>query len=801
VHDLRHRSFSSFAAAVLGLAVLSVGADAAPVGSRSDRAERLERFSARLGLERERLHIPGLSVAVVMDGEVVLARGFGVCDIEAGRPASEGTIYAVGSTTKAFTSTLIAMLVDDGKMGWDDAVRRHLPLFRLKDADADAHVTIRDLLCHRTGLPSMDMLWYAGESTWPDMRVCIARAEPIGPFRASFNYNNPMYMAAGTAAGLAVGSDWSTLLAQRILKPLGMSDTTTSVAAAQADVRLALGYRWDEAESTWVHQPMRTLDNIAPAGAINSNVTDMAKWIRFLLARGEVDGRRLVSREQLMETWRSQIEMQPTIGYGLGWAVRGVAGHRVLEHSGGIDGFTAHVTLLPDAGTEGVGCVLLSNLGNSPLPVVATSLVIEFLLEDARKGPALDPAEMLRYVGAYRFDAMNADLTVLEREDGLAVDVPGQTVFGLEPPDADGHWSFRGFDDIAVSFAVNEDGDGGGVSMTLYQAGMTFVLPRVEIPGAESAGIDEATAAPYFGDYRLEGADRDVEVFVQSGRLAINMAGREVFELDPPKEGDRWRFHETPEVTAHFARNANGDVVSLTVSQRCVETRMPRIDPYSDDPGAELPLIQDVMRIVREKRGTTAYASLFNLTMTGTVEWVNLGMTGTVKVLASGYDRYWVRRDFPPFGWVQASCVGRFGYYDSAFEPFTSLEDEMQAQMRLQHPAVLLDYWATHFEEGRVLRVEKQDDHEVIVVRLDPPDLEPMTIHVRSDNGWVIRSEGVFKLVSGVTLPTVTVYEDYRDVAGVMLPFRTIEQIDEALVNQVFPDEPWYMTPPNEKGQ
>ncbi|HWB19879.1 MAG TPA: serine hydrolase domain-containing protein, partial [Phycisphaerales bacterium] len=178
-----------------------------PDNPRVDLQTRLSRIAQLIEQQRQDLHIPGLALAIVQDDKVVFAKGFGVRDVENKLPADENTLFAVGSTTKAFTAMLIAMLVDEGKMSWDDPVRKFLPDFHLKDPDADANVTIRDLLCHRTGLAGADLLWIGGKTTRDEVISGLERAEPTAKFREACQYNNIGILIAGECAARAAGTD------------------------------------------------------------------------------------------------------------------------------------------------------------------------------------------------------------------------------------------------------------------------------------------------------------------------------------------------------------------------------------------------------------------------------------------------------------------------------------------------------------------------------------------------------------------------------------------------------------------
>jgi CubicO group peptidase (beta-lactamase class C family) len=334
-------------------------------------------------LEQARIegHVPGMAIAVVDDGELLWAHGFGVSNLDANTPVTPETTFAIGSTTKAFSSTLAAMLVDEGKLAWDDPVTNYLPEFTLAiDGKQGEAVTIRDLLAHRCGFARMDLLWAGNTISRDEVLRFAAKAKPVARFRSEFHYNNVTYMAGALAAAQASGSSWEDLIRTRLLEPLGMQHTSIDYASASADSARSHGYTWREDLALFEPASLRNTDAIAPAGSIYSSVLDMSQWLRFQLGEGELAGQRLVSAAALAETHTQQIEMAPGRGYGLGWSLSDWNDKRVIEHSGAIDGFAATVALLPE---EELGLVLLTNVGTTPLQGTAKTLVFEALLTDA----------------------------------------------------------------------------------------------------------------------------------------------------------------------------------------------------------------------------------------------------------------------------------------------------------------------------------------------------------------------------------------------------------------------------------
>lgn len=338
---------------------------------------RLKDLDYRLQQARKQFHIPGLAIAVVKKDELIFAQGYGFRDLDERLPVETDTLFAIGSVTKAFTATVIGQLVSQGKMDWDDPVKNYLPYFKLHPDAADTQVTIRDLLCHRTGYSRMGMLWAGGKTTQEEILKAAIKAKPLAPHRETFLYNNVMYLAAGACSEVAAGTDWHNLVQNSLLQQLGMHDTTTRYADVQADTRLAKGYVWDKDVQNQRQLPMRNIDNVSPAGSINSHVLDMAEWIKFQLSRDDYKIGRLLDPDQRAETRKPHISMHDNGSYGLGWMLRRWRGNRMVEHGGNIDGFTAQVAFLP---SEEIGFVLLSNADASPLQGASADIVFGTLL-------------------------------------------------------------------------------------------------------------------------------------------------------------------------------------------------------------------------------------------------------------------------------------------------------------------------------------------------------------------------------------------------------------------------------------
>ena len=233
-------------------------------------------------------------------------RGLGVRDFEKQLPVTPDTLFAIGSSSKAFTSMLVAMAADSGKLSFDDPPRKFLPYFKLRDPEADARITVRDLLSHSSGLNRTDIAWLTGALSREEVIRVAAQAKPSAKLRERFLYQNVMYSAAGEVAARALGSTWEGLVEERIFRPLGMKSSVTNVPAMRRARDYSFGYFYDEDTKETRRLPTRDFPAVAAAGAINSNARDMAQWLRLMLGGGAFGGRRLVSEQGFADRWKGE---------------------------------------------------------------------------------------------------------------------------------------------------------------------------------------------------------------------------------------------------------------------------------------------------------------------------------------------------------------------------------------------------------------------------------------------------------------------------------------------------------------
>ena len=365
------RRYYSF---LLALLVLLSTAAVSPGQDPNSPPTDLDTYVARTLKEFE---VPGVAVAIVKDGKVVLSKGYGVRRIGEQTPVDDHTLFGIASNTKAFTAAALAILVDEGKLSWDDPVTKHLPNFQMYDPYVTREMTIRDLLTHRSGLGlgSGDLMFWPGTTFTRDEIVQRVRfLKPASSFRSRYAYDNVLYLVAGQIIPAVTGESWDDFVAKRVFGKLGMSESNLSAKAIKPGMNVVSPHTKIDGKLTAI--PFVDLDNTAPAGAINSNVSDMSKWILVQLDRGLVrtssDGKqRLFSEGQSRMMWSVQTPQNPSepptelsalranfAGYGLGWGLNDYRGRKVVSHTGGLAGMVSRVTLLPELN---LGVVVLTN--------------------------------------------------------------------------------------------------------------------------------------------------------------------------------------------------------------------------------------------------------------------------------------------------------------------------------------------------------------------------------------------------------------------------------------------------------
>jgi CubicO group peptidase (beta-lactamase class C family) len=382
-------------------------------------ADALKGFDAWAQAEIDGWQVPGMAVAVLVNGEIVHLAGYGWRDVDKKLPVTPDTLFAIGSCSKAFTTFTMGLLVDEGKLSWDKPVRHYLPAFKLYDPVASELATPRDLACHRTGLPRHDFMWYGSPFSRQELFERLPFIQPSHTFRNIYQYSNLMFMTAGYLVGQIAGMRWEDFAKQRIFDRLGMARSNFSVEDSKKDENAAQPYAVREGKACLI--PFRNLDSMAPAGAINSSVNEMLTWLKLHLNGGKHNGEQLITPAtlKLMHTTQMPVPITPDlpwgdytevehVGYGLGWRTQTYCGHTMIGHMGGVDGFISSVSFLPN---ESIAVVILTNSGeNFP------ATVVNFQITDRLLG--LDPLPWSERL--HTFNGKLKDMNAKPKTDALA---------------------------------------------------------------------------------------------------------------------------------------------------------------------------------------------------------------------------------------------------------------------------------------------------------------------------------------------------------------------------------------------
>ena len=507
-------------------------------------------------------NVQGFAVAIVKNGKIVFAKGYGLRDVKNNLPVTPQTLFAIGSCTKAFTSASVCLLVDDGKVDFDKPVIEYLPTFRLFDDYVTMHITPRDLLCHRSGLPRHDLVWYgADDLSRKDLFDRLKYLEPSKGFREVWQYQNGMFMTAGYLVEQISGQSWESFVQKKILDPLEMKSTNFSIY----DMQKASDYSKPYAENKDVLKevPFRNIDAMGPAGSINSNVMDMSNWVLMQLSEGKFKDNQIVSSGTLHQTHMPQMVIPGELNdevfyssYGMGWMITSYRGHLRIEHGGNIDGFSASVCLLP---RDSAGIVVLTNMDGTTLPSVVRNYTIDKILdlseidwnarllkdinkmkdemkktEDKKEEVSnTSPSHPLKdYVGKFEHPAYGTieiknpgdDLTILYHGFDMKMKHINYDIFETKddryPP-------------VKIFFLTNPNGEVDKITSKLQEGVKDIEFKRV----LEKKSVSGSELEKYVGEYEISGTVLTVDLRNKT-TLIMTVPGQPQYELIPTKDNE-----------------------------------------------------------------------------------------------------------------------------------------------------------------------------------------------------------------------------------------------------------------------
>jgi CubicO group peptidase (beta-lactamase class C family) len=545
--------------------------------------------------------VPGVAIAIVKNDQIVFAKGYGVRKLGEQTPVDEKTLFAIGSSSKAFTAAAIAMLIDEGKLKWDDPAAKYLPGLQLFDPYASRELSVRDLLCHRSGLERGDLLWYGSDLSRDEILRRVRYLKPTWSFRGTFGYQNLMYLAAGQVIPSITGKSWDDFLNERIFTALAMTSSNTSIRELAKSNNVATPHAKIEEKVELI--PWRNIDNIAPAGSINSNVVDLAQWVRLQLGEGKYQGKQLISSGAVKEmhtpqtiirtegVWEKLFPEAHFLTYGLGWFLQDYHGRKVVQHGGNIDGMSALVAMMPE---EKLGIAILTNLNGTTLPTALANMIFDWYTKSPQKdwsaelyksinglleaqkaaekkkeearvsgtGPSL---ALDKYAGTYK-DDMYGEAKVAVKDGKLVTSYGSAFTGDLE------HWHYNTFRvrwrdrTLGKGFINFTLGDDGKVDALKIENLTTF--KRGPDPADTSAGIkmSEDALGKFAGKYAMAAPPIEVSLEMIGGQLKAMVPGQPVYTLVPVSP-TRFRIDGAPAGYFLQFEVANDKPKTMTVEQ------------------------------------------------------------------------------------------------------------------------------------------------------------------------------------------------------------------------------------------
>ncbi len=764
----RDRSWTALALAG-GAIFLTSQASAEPTWD--DRIEHLEREIDR---RREQHQIPGLAFALVKDGRVQLVRGFGFSDLEEGAPVTEDTVFPIGVLTETFSSTLATIAVNERRITWDKPISRSFTALTLSDPDAARRVNLSDMLSHQTGLSDSSLLVEAPRVHREDLFRAASNATLAAPFRTTFIENSVVFTAGMAAIEQATGESWAAMLRTRLLVPLGMERATTDPASIASNPDGARGYTWNATLDRFEEQETPRVTPIAPARALGASISDMATWSQFCLDRGSFAGETIVPERAFNQTWIPQIDIDDSSSFARGWRVGSFEGKAHFGRSGTFGAFTSAMTIVPG---ESLAFVVLANAADPTIDSEIASIVMGSLFGDLE--PTLtdadrdDPAGVS---GSYHFTAMGVNIEVDDQQGDIFLTIPGQGSTLLDALRPDGSRGFAANPSITVRFVRDENGRVLG--MRYNQDGREHFLARTgaddKAPEIGSIGPLSPSEVPgVLGRYRYDLYNGSVQVVRTDDGLAMHIPWEHTHPLVWLSDEGFWAFEDDINVRLNFIDRGDGVASAIDFIVNGADYELTRI-PDARAPG--LPSVDELMTLRNSSLGAPLWDRVGAIRIDGRVYLENLGVDGPAKALLAGADRYRLDLSFGRFGSVSSGLDSTGAWTASTTAGFHALDGDALAQARLQHPAVVFQDLRDHFLFVDVVAQTTFKGQSAYTVRAAPRGAPVLTLTLSAQTGATLMVEGfTFDLKNG-SVPVVTTFEDYRDVFGVRMPFRIIDQ-------------------------
>ncbi len=736
----------------------------------ADQTKALQAIEQKAEARRIELGIPGIALVIVKDDKIIYDKGLGYKDLEKKLPVTPDTEFAIGSATKAFTALTVLMAQDEGKLSLDDSPKKYLPYFKMYDPDTDKNITIRDLMCHSSGLNRTDLAMITGKLNRAELIEVAGMAKPTAKLREKFQYQNIMFTAAGEIASVVEKQPFDRLIMDRIFKPLGMTNSTVSMKQMQSTKDHSFGYSYNFDTKETTRLPFRDIDEVAPAGSINSSSRDMAKWLRFVLDGGVENGKRLVSEKGYEEWLKPQMKIAGTSSYGLGWFLQQWNGLKVVQHGGNIDGFNSLVAMIPE---KRLGFVLLTNVSASSLGSELMPVVWQNLLGIGQaEGPPLPPERSDKLVGKYRPDGANVEVEIKMSGDDLVMAVPGQPEYKLTRTGPRQYKPTALPDGFSVKFSP---ATGDVTEVELVQPGRTSILKRI---GSESAKVSAnagRAAKELIGKY--EGPQGGtVEIKETGGNVTFNVGGQQPYVLiDRSKDS----FSMSPLPDTYWLtvkRGPNGKISGVVVTQPEGEFEF-RLAGEVTRPAISVNELHQ--KVVDAMGGEANWRKITTRIIDSDIDLENQGVRATNRTWAAASNKTASETTMTALGKTIATGWDYFdgtnGEESYSFAPLEKFSGKRLDDARLNADFYLLLDWKENFKKIEVTGVEKVAGEDAYVVSFEPFKGTPFQEFYSTKTFLLLKRNGIVpSSTSDQSLPYSVVYSDYRKVDGIELPFRSV---------------------------
>ncbi len=736
----------------------------------SDYSKQLSEIEAKVEKRRQELGIPGMSLVIVKDDKVIYSKGLGYKDFEKKIAVTPDTQFAIGSATKAFTALSVLMSQDDGKLSLDDSPKKYLSYFKMKDAETDKNMTVRDLMAHNSGLNRTDLAMITGKLNRQELIQVAGEAQPMAKFREKFFYNNIMFAAAGEITAKTNNSTWEKYVHARIFAPLDMTNSNVSIKEMEKAKDYSFGYEYNFDTKETRRLPFRPIDDVGPAGSINSSANDMAKWIRFVMNGGTVAGKRLVSEKGYDEWTKPQMKVTPNgkVNYGLGWFLEDRNGTKIVQHGGNIDGFNSMVAMIPE---KKIGFVMLTNVSGSSLGSELMTIIFDEL-SGKSEIPKVDNSTantLEKEVGKYKFEAAGFDVEVKMQDGKLVAIVPGQPTYTLE------NISGRKYKlkEVEGFFATFKDD-----SLDLEQPQGNYNLPKIGAKPAETKTSNEATKE-LIGKYVTPSGNGTVEIKAETdGKITFNIEGQQPYALG---EKGKDEFNLSPLPVTYFLkvkRDASNKVASVVVSQPEGEFEFKKAEGKTDDK-PKITVDELMAKTIEAAGGESNWKKITSRVTVADMDAIHQGVKGSATSYSKSPNKNATETTFTAVGKI----IGKgWDFFDGtkgeevySFAPVEKFAGKKLEDVRLFSDFYSLLDWKTNYKTIEIKGTEKVGDEECYAVDFMPEKGTKVTEYYSTKSFLLLKRKGVSaSSTSENSQPYTIVFSDYRDVDSIKLPFKSV---------------------------